>query len=585
MPKTKILLSFTFFSLFIITLCKGQNKSLEKEIKEIDSLVYAQRAYIVIPKIDSLLVKELPISKDLHLKTLKIISLVHIEKLETALIFCNKLLKNKDLKGASLIRTHLQRGLIFGLLNRLKEMRLELDFVRDYYENPNITKDELYGEYLIRVTSWHQVQNSIKEAIVYAERAIDFGQRKNYSNVEATGLVLTAITKYKPSDKEYVEYREKAIRIWEKSGNFHGMSWTYAQLFYIYNNKKQSKKAFAYLDSSLIFAKKVKYFRGMARNYLILSKFNEDKNDKEKALNYYKLFKKASDSSSLQTENRKVEEIQSKYNFEKETVKNKALEQNLINEKKEKNSLFIGLIILLTLLCILVYLTIRITKKRKEIKTQAQIIEDKNLELTDALDENKLLLKELNHRINNNLALILSLVKFQYYEVDEPKYKEKFQSLEHRIKTIAAAHEQLLYNRENLDGENYDVQEYLSKIANALIEISTRNITLNLKATGINFNMDTMLPVGILINELISNSLKHAISKPVLNIDIQITLQQSNIQLTYKDSGTTFIETTTKKSLGVSIINSMVKQLKGSIERKNSEYKISLQLKNSKEEK
>ena len=229
-------------------------------------------------------------------------------------------------------------------------------------------------------------------------------------------------------------------------------------------------------------------------------------------------------------------------------------------------------------MCGLVFLATNLSKKRKEIKI-------KNKNLSEALSENKLLLKELNHRVNNNLALILSLVKFQYYEIDEPKYKVKFQSLEHRIRTIAAAHEQLLYNKGNIEGEDYNVQEYISKITNALIEISTKDVQLNLDAKNIKLNIDTMLPIGIMINELMSNSLKHAVFKDFLTIDIQITLNQSNINVTYKDSGSSFKEVTNTKSLGVSIINSMIKQLKGTIKRKNSEYRISLQLKNSKKHK
>ncbi|MFY0631318.1 MAG: sensor histidine kinase [Flavobacteriaceae bacterium] len=574
MLKIKLLIFFTIFSILVITPSNGQNKSLEGKIKQIDALMYANRPNIVIPMIDSLLTKELSITEELHLKSVKLEALVHIEKLETALIYSNELLKNKDLKGADLIRTHLERGLTFALLNRFKETRVELDFVRDYYKNPKITKDELYGEYLFRVASLNQVQNLLDKAIVYAEKAIDFGQKNNYLNVEATGLMIVVICKYKPDSKEYIEYREKALSIWKKTGNIHGTSWVYSHLYSYYKKKKQINKAFAYLDSSLTSAKKVKYYRGMANNYKLMSKFYEGTNNIDKALNYYKLFKQASDSSLLQTENRKVEEIQSRYNYETESLKNEVLEQDLTNEKQQKNNLLIGLIVLVVLIGSLVFLAMNLTKRRKEIKS-------KNVDLTSTLDKNKLLLRELNHRVNNNLALILSLVKFQYYEIDEPKYKDKFQSLEHRIKTIAAAHEQLLYSKENIEGEEYDVQEYLSKITNALIDISTKSVQLNLDAKSINLNIDTMLPIGILINELMSNSLKHAVYEDILIIDIQISLQQSNIGIIYKDSGTTFKETKNTKSLGVSIINSMVKQLKGTTQRVNSEYTISLQLKNS----
>lgn len=550
--------------------CYGQNKSLEKKINEIDALMYANRANIVIPMIDSLLVKELPITKKLHLKSVRLEALVHIEKIETALIYANQLLKNKDLKGADLIRTHLERGLAFALLDRFEDMKVELDFVRDYYKNPKITKDELYGEYLFRVASWHQVQSLYDEAIIYAQKAIDFGKRNNYPNVEATGLMIAVISKYKPNSKEYIQYRKKALRIWKKTGNIHGTSWVYSHLYSYYKNKKQIKKAFAYLDSSLTSAKHVKYFRGMANNYKLMSKFYEEANNKDKALNYYKLFKQASDSAALESESRKVEEIQSKYNFEK--VEKQAEEIEI----KRKNTSY-----LLVLICIILIITavayVISKTKNKKIKAAEYKVNQK-------LKENQLLLKELNHRVNNNLALILSLVKFQYYEIDEPKYKDKFQSLENRIRTIAAAHEQLLYNKENLDGENYDTKAYLLKITNGLIEISTKKINLNLEAKNIKLNIDTLLPIGILTNELMSNSVKHAVSKNDLIIDIIVTLHKNNINLTYKDSGTSFKETINKESLGVNIINSMVKQLKGTINRVDSEYKISLQLKNAKKE-
>lgn len=544
--------------------------------------MYAQRANDVLPIIDTLLKNKLPISIKLHIKAIKLEALVHIEKFETALIFSNQLLKNKNLKGISLMRTRMERALLFGMTNQLTQMMKELNIVKDYYENPKIIKDELYGEYLFRSASWHQVQRLYDKALIYSEKAIIFGKTKDYANVEATGLILTAAMKYKPNSKEYIEYRKKALKLWKKSGNFYGMSWIYRDFSQYYNNNRQLNKALKYIDSSLNSAEKAQHYRGLSRGYKIMSQLYENKEDKDKALKYYKLFKQASDSSAHQIESRKVEEIQSKYNYNKEILKNKSLEQNLVIEKKEKKFLILGFIILISLLGGLVFLTMNLARKRREIKSQSLAIKNKNIALTDALEQNKLLLKELNHRVNNNLALILSLVKFQYYEIDEPKYKDKFQSLEHRIKTIAAAHEQLLYNKENVEGENYDVQEYLSKITNALIEISTKNIQLNLDAKNINLNIDTMLPIGILINELMSNSLKHAIINDKLIIDFKITLQKSNISIIYKDSGTTFIEKTNTKSLGISIINSMVKQLKGTLKRVNSEYNIMLQLKNSK---
>ena len=338
-----------------------------------------------------------------------------------------------------------------------------------------------------------------------------------------------------------------------------------------YFKTKQYKKALTFIDKALEIGEKKTSLKKTQELYILKSRILDKLGNEEIATENLEKFKtikinRLAKNRALDLTKYEVDEITN--------LKEEAEQRALNNNIKRKN---ITYLLILTII-ILVILALGFYSSKKKNK----IIKAAEKETSQKLKEKEFLLRELNHRVKNNLALILSLVKFQYYEIDEPKYKDKFQSLENRIKTIAAAHEQLLYNRENLDGENYDVQEYLSKITNALIDISTKNVQLNLDARNINLNIDTMLPIGILINELMSNSIKHAIFENKLIININITLHQSKIDITYKDYGTTFKEATNTKSLGVSIINSMVKQLKGTINRNNSEYKIMLQLKNSK---
>jgi len=582
MPKIKFLFLFFSIGLIVSISCSAQNQLLEKKLSEIDSIVYVHQGAKVIPIIDSLLKKNISIQNSLILKAYKIKALVQVNKRESALNLSNEILKNTNLKGVPLIRTYVERALIFEFSREFNEIRKALDFVKDYYKNPNIKKDELYGEYLYRLSSTYRTQGLNNKGIEFAKKAIEFGRQHKFENVEATGLLLLVGMTSNDSASERIELLKKALSLYKKIYNYSLASAMYFSIGSLYNNSNEFLLSKQYLDSAIPFAKKEENFFILSNAYKIKSSLYEKQGYLKKALINYKKYQEYAEKDQSNNENIRVSEINAKFNYEKESLKNKTLEQNLVSEKEKKNNLLIGVIILITLLGILVYLTIRIAKKGKEVKMQAQIIDYKNTELTEALDKNKLLLKELNHRVKNNLALILSLVKFQYNEVDEPKYKEKFQSLELRIKTIAAAHEQLLYSTENLEGEYFDAQEYLSKITNALIVITTKNVQLNLEAKNIKLNIDTMLPIGILINELMSNSIKHALFKDILIIDVQITLHQSNIAITYKDSGLKFKETTNKNSLGVSIINSMVKQLRGTIQRVNTEYTILLQLKNSK---
>ena len=569
----KLFLNFLFFSFLFITPCNAQNKLLESKLSEIDSLLYAHLGKLALPIIDSLINTSISSDIKLYLKANKVEAFVHLEDYEKSLPFANELLKNPKLQGKALIKVHIERALLYEVSGKRIESKKDLDFVGNYYKNPSIKKDELYGEYLYRLSSWFKGSEDINKSIALSEKAVKFGYENNYGNVEATGLLLLANTKYKKQINKRDELFRRALYLWKKCNNYMHINFMYGELANCHVAKKKNNIALKYLDSAIVAAKKINYYNSLSSSYRFKSSIYEKQKNYNKALEYFKKFQSTAKKNILGKQKVEVQKIEAKYNYEKESLKNDALEQNLTNEREQKNNLFIGLIVVIVLLSSLILLSINLVKKRKEVKS-------KNEGLTVALDRNKLLLRELNHRVNNNLALILSLVKFQYYEIDEPRYKDKFQSLEHRIKTIAAAHEQLFYSKENIEGEEYDVQEYLSKITNALTDISTKNMQLNLYTENINLNIDTMLPIGILINELMSNSIKHAVFKEVLIIDIKISLQHHNITIIYKDSGSTFKEAKNTKSLGVSIINSMVKQLRGNLERKNSMYSISLQLKN-----
>ncbi|MFK8059490.1 MAG: histidine kinase dimerization/phosphoacceptor domain -containing protein [Polaribacter sp.] len=358
------------------------------------------------------------------------------------------------------------------------------------------------------------------------------------------------------------------------SKNFDGETHTaiYANYFITtyYFKIEKYKIALDYINDALALAYKKTTLRKLQDLYFLKSRIL-DKLDKEdlalQNINQYKIIK-----ADKLTKNRVID--LAKYEVGKiKKEKNDAEELAKINVIKRKNITNILIFISIVLLVITTGFIITREKNRK-IKIAQNDVKAK-------LAEKEFLLKELNHRVKNNLSLILSLVKFQYNEVNEPFYKEKFISLEHRINTVAKANEQMLYDEDNLEGKNYNIKKYLINIANALKNISSREVEITITTPETKLNIDTVLPIGIMINELISNSIKHAVFKDTLFIEVQISLQQSNISIIYKDSGTKFIEISNKKSLGISIINSMVKQLKGTIERKNSEYTISLQLKNT----
>ena len=560
--------------------CIGQNTRLKETITKIDSLLYAHRGIIALPIIDSLLNTTIPEKEKLYLKANKVEALVHMEDYENALPFANKLLKKNKLQGKALMKTHIERALLYEVSGKMDESKKDLDFVANYYNNSNIKKDEFYGEYLYRVSSWHRITGNAAKSINYSERAIVFGNQNNFGNVEATGLLLLAATKFKKQINKKEAILQKALVIWKKSNNIMHINFMYGAIASCNVYKNKINNAQIYLDSAIVAAKKIKYYNSLSSSYRFKSSIYKKKKNHKKALEYYKKYELAKEKDILSKQKGEVLKIETKYNYQKKELENKILTDEITKEKKDKTSLIILSLIFFILLCILLFLIYRISEKRKIINNKSIQISKKNKELSKAFGENSLLLKELNHRVKNNLKLILSLIKFQYDGIDNEKYKNKFITLEHRIITIAAAHEKFLYSHDNINGRNYDIKKYLSKIAKALLDIYPRKTSLNLSTSNIILNMDTILPIGIIVNELISNSLKHAKCLSILILNIMISLDKNKIKLNYKDSGEVFKNAKNEFSLGVSIIESMVKQLKGKIERVNSAYFITLQTKN-----
>lgn len=359
------------------------------------------------------------------------------------------------------------------------------------------------------------------------------------------------------------------IAIKSYSGETHtAMLANYFIASYFYNTKEY-QKALSYIDDALALGYKKSTTRKLNNLFTLKSRILNKLGKENLAVNTLNEFKKI--QTQKLSENRRFDLIKFEVNQIK-TEKEKAEKSALTIEIKRKNTIYILIFVSIILIITVIALTITKQKNRKIKLTQNEV--------KQKLKEKEFLFKELNHRVKNNLSLILSLVKYQHNEIDNTEYKNEFQNLEFRIKAIATAHDQLIYNKNSLVEENHNLKNYLLKIANSLIEISFKKVNLNLIVENIELNIDTLLPIGIMINELISNSLKHVNSKEII-IDINMLLSNNKIKINYKDSGVEFITSKTKNSLGITIIESMVKQLKGTITRTNSEYFIVVELKNS----
>ncbi len=186
-----------------------------------------------------------------------------------------------------------------------------------------------------------------------------------------------------------------------------------------------------------------------------------------------------------------------------------------------------------------------------------------------ALDEKETLLKEIHHRVKNNLQIISSMLKLQSDSIYKTNYLEKNRESQHRIQSIARVHEQL-YKSDNL--AEISVQEYVESLLQDIIpsySSKSKSIKWECDCRNISLNITVAIPFALIINELASNACKHAfLDGEKGKIKIDLTEDNSQYKLIIRDNGkgiSDSIKKETISSLGLELVVNLVKQIKGSI--------------------
>jgi len=182
-------------------------------------------------------------------------------------------------------------------------------------------------------------------------------------------------------------------------------------------------------------------------------------------------------------------------------------------------------------------------------------------EQKDSLTEKEVLLQEINHRVKNNLQIISSLLSLQSRDIQDPQVLRAFQTGQDRIGAMAMVHEKL-YQSEDL--ARIDFGEYIRSLAANLINsygLGSRDIDLKIEVDNILLGVDTAIPCGVIVNELVANSLKHAFPGDRSG-EIVVSFREVDGQYTmvFKDNGMGISEDmdiNRPSSLGLTIVNAL----------------------------
>jgi two-component sensor histidine kinase len=441
-------------------------------------------------------------------------------------------------------------------------------------------------------------QNRLNEALKYAEKAIEMAEKNNltseffyvYTNAgdvaiamgknqlsldyfnkaaaiaKEQNLGLTSLVDIGNSQgnalKKLGRYDE-AIRFYTnclkmaKEANYqNGINTVTANLGEINLLKGNYKEALPYQLETVRLQETNNDIANLIENYHHVSTIYQKLNDFESALSYKQKAYDLRDSIGSIESDAKMSELLTKYETEKkeETI---AFQEAKISQQKLVQ--YLGIIVVGLLLGLLIFGFISYRNRSKSNRLLAQ----KNA-------ENELLMKEIHHRVKNNLEIVSSLLALQSAQIDDLKTKEAMTEGQNRVNSISIVH-QKLYQGTNLG--SIEMKDYFLNLSQSILDSfgAEEKVKLNLAMEKLDLDIDTAVPLGLIINELLTNTIKYAFPEGDKGT-ITIKLEKQNDQhlhLVVTDDGIGKSGITQGTGFGTQLVSLLTQQLNGTMKEES----------------
>jgi two-component sensor histidine kinase len=437
-------------------------------------------------------------------------------------------------------------------------------------------------------------QNRLNEALDYAEKAIEMAEKNNltseffyvYNNAGDVAISMkknqlsldyfnkaAAIAKEQNLGKtslvdignsqanalkrlgrydEAIRLYTNSLQLAKESNYQNGINTITANLGEINMLKGNYKDALPYQLETIQLQEANNDYSNLIENYHHTSTIYKKLNDFVSALAYKQKAYDLRDSIGSIESDAKMSELLTKYETEKkeETI---ALQEAKISQQKLVQ--YLGIVVLGLLLGLLVFAFISYRNRSKSNRLLAQ----KNA-------ENEILMKEIHHRVKNNLEIVSSLLALQSAQIDDPNTKEAMTEGQNRVNSISIVH-QKLYQGTNLGA--IEMKDYFLNLSQSILDSfgAEQKIKLNIAMEKLDLDIDTAVPLGLIINELLSNTLKYAFPEgDTGTITIKLEKQSNQqLHLVVADNGIGKSGITHGTGFGTQLVSLLTQQLNGTM--------------------
>lgn len=455
--------------------------------------------------------------------------------------------ESTDRSDPTLLSYHNNEGVFWSRLNMADSALFHFQLAREYAE-------KLY-------------HNSTKAGEKFSEGLID-------GNI---GQVYKLQKKY----KEAIPLLQKDIYWSLASHNVDNAAISYNELAECHICMGNYGLAQKYLDSAKAIVTKYQDIAPRQVNMKLYALLYEKSGNYPEALKCYKRYLESTDSLDLTEKQKELISQQVALQMdEKERIikqKQRIIEQEEESKKRQgiiRTMLFAGLLFLLFTLLVVLTLYKRSNKQKTLLEIKNEEIRRQNAKIERSLQEKDFLVREVHHRVKNNLQIVSSLLNLQINKTQNEEIREALAEARQRIVSIAFVH-RLLYRNKELT--IIPVKEYFESLLQQLSETFSdkhSEIVMNKDIADISMDLDRSIPVGLIINEIVSNAYKHAFPNRKGMINISFKEINGLYELRISDNGVGFAgdaDIENADSFGLEIIKILTEQINGKMLFENTQ--------------
>ena len=448
-----------------------------------------------------------------------------------------------------------------------------------YYNNTN-QEDKAIERYVEALEMFREIKDTMGQANVHANLGITYTDRGEFTKAEyhigmqgkldsllntqwGLGFFFDYLGYLREKQGRYQEAYQnhlQSLKIRENLSSHYNITESRISLAAVLIRLGEYEKAIVQANKVFENYEERQSLHQLQSSYRLLSEAFEAKKEMAKALKYHKLYKHISDSifntdliETITDKDAKFERVQKENEIAMLNLENET-SQKIIGQKDRTILLGGTGLFLVSLLCVGLYF---ITRKYLRQKQQ----------LAKALSDKDILLREIHHRVKNNLQLVSSLLTLQGRSIDNESAQKAINEGKSRIRSMALIHQDL-YQRENLTSVN--TQKYFKNLCQELYEtysISKNKVALGIDIEDITIDVDTLVPLGLITNEIISNSLKYAFpNNKKGNLKVMLKGKNGGLYLKVSDDGIGYDpRKISSTSFGTRLIHSLTEQLEAEL--------------------